>query len=144
MASGPPLNLNYYAPATPARLLKPGYLISRLISSYIGYMLVMGVLVLIVPKFESVFSDFALRLPAVTVALIQISQLCIRHYLWLLCMPMPAMWSLINVSINDKYHRRRLRLAAFIFVVMFLIFTLVALFLPMNHLLQGGIKAGHP
>ncbi|HET6251545.1 MAG TPA: hypothetical protein VFE47_27925 [Tepidisphaeraceae bacterium] len=135
MTSGPPLNLNYAHPG-PARVIAPGYLLSRLISSYIGYMLVMGILTLVVPKFESVFNEFGLRLPAATIALLQVSRLCIHGYLWLLCMPMPAMWAVVNVSINDKYRRRRLRLAAFLFVVAFLLFTLVALFLPMSHLTQ--------
>jgi type II secretory pathway component PulF len=141
MASGPPLNLNYAPSVTPQRVVKPGYVISRLISSYIGYMLVMGILALIVPKFESVFSDFNVRLPIITIALIQASQYCMRCYVWLVCLPIPAMWALVNVSISDKYTRRSLRLAAFLFVVAFLIFTLAALFLPMNHLLATGSKA---
>jgi hypothetical protein len=135
MASGPPLNLNYTPTRAVGRTTAPGYLTSRLISSYIGYMLVMGVLALIIPKFASVFSDLDFQPPLATVMLLQTSRMCLRYYLWAVCLPLPAFWALANISIADKYRRRRLRLAAFLFVAGFLVFTLFALFIPMMYLM---------
>ena len=111
---------------------------SRLISSYIGYMLVMGVLVLLVPRFEPALVNLKINPPAVTVMLLQASSACIHYYLWAFLLPVPALWAVTNFNITNKTRRRRLRLGAFMFVLGFLIFTLVALF-PI--LLQGSTSA---
>ncbi len=116
--------------------MPPGYLVSRLISSYIGYMIVMGVLALVVPKFQSLFNDFTFQVPWSTQVLLHASDLCLRYYLWALCIPLPAIWAMANVSIADKYRRRHMRLLAFVFVCSFLIFTLAALFFPTMHLID--------
>ena len=106
---------------------RPAYLVSRLISSYIGYLLVMAVLVFFVPRFEPVFKDFKMDLPRTTVLALA-SRLCLRDYLWAFLLPVPALWATVNFYIPDPNIRRRLRLAAFVIVVAFLIFTMLALF----------------
>lgn len=140
MDSSSPTNLDHPVPPQPARSTGPAYLVSRLISSYIGYLLVMGVLVLLVPRFEPALVDknFKLNPPAVTVLLLSTSMACVNYYLWAFLLPVPALWAVLNFNIIDKTRRRRLRLGAFFFVVAFLIFTLVALF-PI--LLQGSTSA---
>jgi type II secretory pathway component PulF len=100
-------------------------------------MLVMAVLALLVPKFESAFVDFKLKLPIVTVALIAMSQACRELYLWAILLPVPAIWAVANFNVPDKHRRRRIRLWAFIAVAAFLIFTLLALFFPLLGLVNG-------
>src|SRR6185437_5204906 len=137
MASGSPIHLSFQVPSLSPRGTGPAYLVSRLISAYIGYMLVMGVLVLLVPKFESAFDDFKLKLPIVTVALIGMSRACCELYLWGILLPVPAIWAVANFNIPDKHRRRRFRLWAFIAVAAFLIFTLLALFFPLLGLVNA-------
>lgn len=136
MDSQNPPKLDY--PSAPPRPVKPRpkYLASRLISSYIGYLLVMAVLVFFVPRFEPVFRDFKMDVPRSTMLLMRASRLCNQYYLWAALLPVPAVWAIANASIPYPILRRRLRLAAFLIVAAFLIFTLLALFLPMSHLMQ--------
>ena len=140
-----PTSTNFESPAPGIRPrgTGPAYLVSRLISSYIGYLLVMGVLVLLVPAFDGALKDEKLtpRKPAATVVLLKVSQMCIRYYLWAFLLPVPAVWAVANFNIANKIRRRRIRLSAFIFVAAFLIFTLLALFLPMTHLFQPTTSA---
>jgi type II secretory pathway component PulF len=142
MDSDAPTNFEPSRPRRPRRTV-PAYLVSRLISSYIGYLLVMGVLVLLVPNFEGAFKDehFKLQPPLATLWLLKVSRLCVKYYLWVVLLPVPALWALANFNIANRTRRRGLRLSAFIFVAAFLIFTLLALFLPMTHLLQPTTRA---
>jgi type II secretory pathway component PulF len=97
----------------------------------------MAVLVFFVPRFVPVFSNFQVRLTAPTRLLLRASELCIRDYLWMILLPLPALWALANFSIPNAQVRRRLRLLAFLFVSAFLVFTLLALFVPLLQLIQG-------
>ena len=103
----------------------------------------MGVLVLLVPWFGRAYADVNNNLhpPEATVLLLDASRACIHYYLWAFLLPVPAIWAVANANIRDKHRRRRFRLVAFILVAAFLIFTLLALFLPMSHLLQGSTSA---
>lgn len=135
MSQGPPVNLEYQP--GPRNRPGPAYLVSRLISSYIGYALIMTVLVLIVPRFEQVFRDFKATVPGVTTLLIFASRLCTQYYLWAILIPLPAIWAVGNANIPDSRLRRWLRVAAFIFVVLFLIYSLIALFRPLMLLIKS-------
>jgi hypothetical protein len=137
MDSQPPQKLDYQAPAPRPGKGGPKYLASRLISSYIGYLLVMGVLIFFVPKFSPVFMSFQMKVPAPTRMLLRASELCVRDYLWAILLPVPALWALANFAIPNPLLRRRLRLTAFLIVAAFLIFTLFALFLPLLSLIQN-------
>ncbi|HWE00988.1 MAG TPA: hypothetical protein VG326_01165 [Tepidisphaeraceae bacterium] len=55
----------------------------------------------------------------------------------MILLPLPALWALANFSIPNAQVRRRLRLLAFLFVSAFLVFTLLALFVPLLQLIQG-------
>ena len=136
MGIGQPINLNY-AIRPPQGGVRPAYLVSRLISSYIGYMLVMGVLVLIVPRFETVFRDFKLSLPAMTMALLGVSRWTVQLYLWAVCIPLPALWAWANASIVEPTLRRRLRQGAVFLVLAFLVLTVITLLMPMLALIEG-------
>ncbi len=104
----------------------------------------MIVLVLIVPRFEQLFSDFKLSLPPMSAWLLGISQLCVRYYLWAALLPAPALWAYGNASIPDRKLRRALRAAAFMLVLIFLVFTIVALFKPLIALVEGITAVKHP
>jgi len=138
MTEGPPINLEYRTPDPRGpRRAGPAYLLSRLISSYIGYLLVMAVLVLIVPRFEQVFADFKLAVPTATSLLLSISRICVRNYLWISFLPLPAIWAYGCYCISNRRLRRGLRLTAFLLVVAFLVVTLLSLFIPTFSLLHG-------
>lgn len=133
MSLPPSINLDYRtAPARPRA--RPAYLVSRLITSYLGYGLIMVVLAVIVPRFERVYADFQVRLPALTALLLAASRFCLRYYLWATLIPLPAIWSVANTWIPSSRDRRRMRLAAFVGVILFLVLTLFALFTPMASL----------
>lgn len=94
----------------------------------------MCVLVLAVPKFERMLRDFDAQLPAATMVLIKASRFCVGQYLWLKLLPTPAIWAAVNVSITNRKRRRRIRLAAFMLVAAFLIYSVGALGLPLLRL----------
>ncbi len=137
MASGTPINLSYHTAALLPRRVGPAYLVSRLITSYIGYLLVMGVLTLLVPRFEVTFSNFKVNLPLATLFLIRVSRVCLDYYLWALLLPVPGIWAVANFNIPSRRQRRGIRVGAFVLVSAFLIFTILALVLPMLSLVNS-------
>jgi len=136
MASGHSVNLGYMSRPPRNGATRPAYLVSRLISAYIGYLLVMIVLALLVPKFQIVFSDSSIKLPSATLALLWVSQVCVRGYLWAIFLPLPALWAISTSNIADRGRRRRRFLTAFMFVAAFLSFSVLALLIPLTHLSQ--------
>ncbi|HZL38415.1 MAG TPA: hypothetical protein VFC78_24085 [Tepidisphaeraceae bacterium] len=143
MQAHPPYPLEYHPLANAPRGGGPAYLISRLIGSYLAYAVVMAVLVGVVPKFSRIFTDFNLALPLPSVLLVRASQLCITHYLWAVLLPVPAGWALLtSMAAGSSPSRRRwVRLGAFMLVAAFLIFAILALFMPMISLING--MSGH-
>lgn len=120
------------------RGVRPAYLISRLITSYLAYLVVMAVLVLVVPRFSRIFDDFKLRVALPTRALFEASRICGQNYLWLWLAPLPAFWAIgSSLAAGASNSRRRVvRLGAFVLVAVFLVFTVLALFFPMLAVLE--------
>jgi len=65
------------------------------------------IMIFVIPKFEQIFKDFGVKLPAITQVLIDLSNFIAKQYGWvyIICSPIIFMvaWKLIRISDGGKY-----------------------------------------
>jgi type IV pilus assembly protein PilC len=66
------------------------------------------IMIFVIPKFQAIFADFGLKLPAVTQVLLDISYWFAQQYGWLIVLLSPIIiavtWKLIRMSNGGKYY----------------------------------------
>jgi len=101
-----------------------------------------GLLVFIVPKFERIFAEFGAQLPASTSALLDVSRL-LRQY-WFLAAPLPlAVLAALMVLVwkGRAGWAWAVLIAAILGLIGFLTCTVLALFMPLISIVQAARKS---
>jgi hypothetical protein len=96
-------------------------------------------------RFEPVFRDFHTDLPVSTVILLSLSRIFLHDFGWLIIplalFVVPLLWAAAFPPPEDPTQRRIrhrwLRLAATVFIMLWVLFTVIALFAPMISLIQS-------
>ncbi|MBI9017388.1 MAG: type II secretion system F family protein [Phycisphaerae bacterium] len=80
----------------------------------IAFGIVMGIMTMVVPKFQTVFKDFDTELPAVTLLLLDISEWIVERWGWLILIGTPFaimfLFKLIRMSDQGRYVHDRVNL----------------------------------
>lgn len=116
-----------------------------LIMTFAAWVLVVGIMVVVVPHFETIFKDFKTELPAVTILLLKVSRWCGNDFGWLLSTPLiaaPFLFSyLLDRAALDQRQavlRAILVICGLVFLVLaFIVFTFVAIYAPGVALIQS-------
>jgi len=140
MASTTPPTLEY-APRRPRTGRGWDYL-----AHLIRWLLVGGVFAIVlagvVPRFEQLFRDFKLQLPWSSQLLLALSRWFVNDYGWVPAVPLPFLLAyLLSLPGHTPQEKRKVRrwerLLAFLLIAAFLVYVIVALFMPMISLIEA-------
>jgi hypothetical protein len=96
----------------------------------------------IVPRFEQIFRDFKIQLPWPSQFLLTLSHWFVHDMGWLALAPLPFLLAyLMSLPGGTPRERRKVRhwerLLAFLIVAIFLVYVVMALFMPLISLIQA-------
>ena len=131
----PPLALEYGRPA-PRRRTAAGEYAFHAAVWLVVVCLIAGTLQFVVPRYESIYAGYKLRLPAATAVLISASGLLRRAYVWPFVALLPFAAALLTrppANGDDARRARRRGYVTFlagVLLALFSIFTMLALTMP--------------
>jgi hypothetical protein len=144
----PPLPRSFVppGPATPAAPMLeygarggPDMTVGRYFVHFTAAAMVVGVLLIALfwaGRMRVIFNDFGMKLPLSTRIVLQVSEASRACYGWVLLAAVPFVVPSLLVRLRPKT-RRRVATVAILLVLVVLVFTVVALFLPMFAVMQG-------